>query len=116
MRATYERRSADSTLVDCIARGRLLLPTEYAAMAALPWRPAIVLLRVLVAVVGVYTNSSPPPSTAISRCYANGADSPTNTNPKVLAVGGRVGSHVDLIVFMRSDGSVVSCACVWHML
>jgi hypothetical protein len=34
----------------------------------------------------------------------------TTTNPKVLTVGGRAGGHLDLIVFMRSDGSVASCA------
>ena len=123
----YGARDGRAASAACVLRTNVVAPIRRWSIVlpgvdccylpnTLPWRPAIVLLRVLVAVVGVYTNSSPPPSTAISRCYANGADSPTNTNPKVLAVGGRVGSHVDLIVFMRSDGSVVSCACVWHML
>lgn len=78
----------------------------------MPLVPMVALAHVLWAAAAFGVSSSSQPSTAVARCYFDAwGHPPAAENPKVLAVGGRAGHHVDLIVFMRSDGSVVSCAC-----
>jgi hypothetical protein len=86
----------------------------------------VTLLRLLMLLLAVRLGAIADPSMAVARCRAKdgtvalcrakdgayGDDRDAPVNAKVLTVGGRTGNHIDLVVFMRSDGSVISCATV----